>query len=224
MALRRSHTTAAPSTCRPCEVPAPIAFNVIPLAGQRVDDGAARQRRAEVPDESRKILGLPTSSSRAPASGARVHRAQPGAQPRVRPPLSLKKRSPPRRRGRCRALRHPDPARRDGRDVSLVGRVRRDTTLPTGCRSSSSVTTSEGRRAQRGADRGSTGRYRLTTQPLRLRSVQLREIGMSSFSICFAATSTSMFTCRGHEPPERRHLRGVGITATASCLGRCRRS
>ena len=44
----------------PVKFPAPIAFNVIPLAGQRVEDGSGEtSEEQKFRDESRKILGLP---------------------------------------------------------------------------------------------------------------------------------------------------------------------
>ena len=56
----------------PVKFAAPIAFNVIPLAGRVVDDGSGEtDEEQKFRNESRKILGLPDLSSRAPASACR---------------------------------------------------------------------------------------------------------------------------------------------------------
>ena len=115
--------------------PAPIAFNVIPLAGQSVEDGSGEtSEEQKFRDESRKILELPhllvsctcvrvpvfTGHSLAlnlefdrPLSPEEALAALGGA-----PGVEL-----------CDL---PTPLGATGRDVSLVGRVRRDATVPYG--------------------------------------------------------------------------------------------
>ncbi len=68
-----------PSTARAVDFPppkkyvAPIAFNVLPMAGSVVDDGVVRDRRgAEAPQrEPQDPAASPTCGSPAPASGSR---------------------------------------------------------------------------------------------------------------------------------------------------------
>src|ERR1035438_3858529 len=55
-----AHHGSAVDLPAPVKFPAPIAFNVIPLAGQRVDDGSGEtSEEQKFRDESRKILSLP---------------------------------------------------------------------------------------------------------------------------------------------------------------------
>ena len=117
------------------KLPAPIAFNVIPLVGQSVEDGSGEtSEEQKFRDESRKILELPhllvsctcvrvpvfTGHSLAlnlefdrPLSPEEALAALGGA-----PGVEL-----------CDL---PTPLGATGRDVSLVGRVRRDATVPYG--------------------------------------------------------------------------------------------
>ena len=66
---------------------APIAFNVVPLAGSLVDDGSGEtDEDQKLRNESRKILGIPDLLvSRHLRAGAGVHRALAVDQRRVRP-------------------------------------------------------------------------------------------------------------------------------------------
>ena len=66
---------------------APIAFNVVPLAGALVDDGSGEtDEDQKLRNESRKILGIPDLLvSRHLRAGAGVHRALAVDQRRVRP-------------------------------------------------------------------------------------------------------------------------------------------
>ena len=81
-------TTAARWTSRrPNKYVAPIAFNVVPLAGSLVDDGSGEtDEDQKLRNESRKILGIPDlAGERHLRAGAGVHRALAVDQRRVRP-------------------------------------------------------------------------------------------------------------------------------------------
>ena len=71
----------------PSKYVAPIAFNVVPLAGSLVDDGSGEtDEDQKLRNESRKILGIPELLvSRYLCAGAGVHRALAVDQRRVRP-------------------------------------------------------------------------------------------------------------------------------------------
>ncbi len=121
---------------------APIAFNVVPLAGKLVDDDSGEtDEDQKLRNESRKILGIPEpSGERNLRAGAGVHRSLAVDQCRVRPtPFAAACPRDPRRRtrgqgGRCadaagrrrcrRVAGRPDPSgpRRAGR--SRAGPVR----------------------------------------------------------------------------------------------------
>jgi aspartate-semialdehyde dehydrogenase len=56
----------------PSKYVAPIAFNVLPMAGSVVDDGSYEtDEEQKLRNESRKILGIPTCGCPAPACGCR---------------------------------------------------------------------------------------------------------------------------------------------------------
>ena len=138
-----AHDGRAVELPAPVKFAAPIAFNVIPLAGSLVDDGSGEtDEEQKWRNESRKILGLPgllvsctcvrvpvfTGHGMAlnlefdrpisPRRGRRVLEGAPGVE------LS----------------ELPTPLDAAGRDPSLVGRIRRDATVPTASRCSSSAT------------------------------------------------------------------------------------
>ena len=133
----RWRTTATPSRCPPpSKFPAPIAFNVMPVAGQLVADGSGETNEEQkFRDESRKILGLPDlnvscTCVRVPVFTGHSLALNLEFERPLSPETAL---ACPRPRPRRRAVRHPDPARaRPGGDVSLVGRVRADATIPHG--------------------------------------------------------------------------------------------
>ena len=115
---------------------APIAFNVVPLAGSLVDDGSGEtDEDQKLRNESRKILGIPDLLvSGHVRAGAGVHRALAVDECRVRPADF----------GRARARRSwrrapgvtlvdvPTPLAAAGVDDSLVGRIRQDPGVPDG--------------------------------------------------------------------------------------------
>ena len=119
----------------PVKFPAPIAFNVIPLAGQRVEDGSGEtSEEQKFRDESRKILGLPDLLVSCTCVRVPVFTGHSLA-------LNLEFDRPLSPEEAFAALDGaagvelcdiPTPLGATGRDVSLVGRVRRDTTLPHG--------------------------------------------------------------------------------------------
>ncbi len=115
--------------------PAPIAFNVIPVAGQLVDDGEGETNEEQkLRNESRKILGLPELKVACTCVRVPVFTGHSLA-------LNLEFERPLRLEEAIAALVAapgvelcdiPTPLRATGGDVSLVGRLRRDTTVPHG--------------------------------------------------------------------------------------------
>ncbi len=119
----------------PVKFPAPIAFNVIPLAGQSVDDGSGEtSEEQKFRDESRKILGLPgllvsCTCVRVPVfTGHSLALNLEFARP-LSPEEALAALGGAPGVELCDI---PTPLGATGGDVSLVGRVRRDTTVPHG--------------------------------------------------------------------------------------------
>ena len=119
----------------PVKFPAPIAFNVIPLAGQSVDDGSGEtSEEQKFRDESRKILGLPGLLVSCTCVRVPVFTGHSLA-------LNLEFERALSAEEALAALDGaagvelcdiPTPLRAAGGDVSLVGRVRQDTTVPYG--------------------------------------------------------------------------------------------
>jgi len=119
----------------PVKFPAPIAFNVIPLAGQSVDDGSGEtSEEQKFRDESRKILGLPgllvsCTCVRVPVfTGHSLALNLEFARP-LSPEEALAALGGAPGVELCDI---PTPLGATGGDLSLVGRVRRDTTVPHG--------------------------------------------------------------------------------------------
>jgi aspartate-semialdehyde dehydrogenase len=115
--------------------PAPIAFNVIPVAGSLVADGSGEtSEEQKFRDESRKILGLPGLKVSCTCVRVPVFSGHSLA-------LALEFERPLSPEEAIAALDGapgvelsdiPTPLAVTGRDVSLVGRVRRDDTVPNG--------------------------------------------------------------------------------------------
>lgn len=119
----------------PVTFAAPVAFNVVPLAGSLVDDGSGEtDEEQKWRNESRKILELPglavdCTCVRVPvftghSLALRVELDRPLAPEAVRDLLA----NAP---GVCLA-ELPTPLAAAGRDPSLVGRIRRDTSVEHG--------------------------------------------------------------------------------------------
>jgi len=119
----------------PVKFPRPIAFNVIPVAGQLVDDGSGETNEEQkFRDESRKILGLPDLLVSCTCVRVPVFTGHSLA-------LNLELERPLSLEDAIAALKEapgvelcdiPTPLGATGGDVSLVGRIRRDPTLPHG--------------------------------------------------------------------------------------------
>jgi aspartate-semialdehyde dehydrogenase len=114
---------------------APIAFNVVPLAGKLVDDDSGEtDEDQKLRHESRKILGIPDLSVsgtcvRVPvftghSLSINAEFAQPLSPQRAREILS--------RAPGVKVVDVPTPLAAAGVDESLVGRIRRDPGVPDG--------------------------------------------------------------------------------------------
>ncbi len=113
----------------PSVFPDVLAANVVPLAGDRLDDGSEETvEERKLRDESRKILGIPTLAVSGTCVRVPVYTGHSLAiNAEFERPLS------PARARELLALAPgvevvdlPTPRRATGRDQSLVGRVRRD--------------------------------------------------------------------------------------------------
>jgi len=130
-----AHDGTAVDLPSPVKFPAPIAFNVIPLAGHMVDDGSGEtSEEQKFRDESRKILGLPDLLVSCTCVRVPVFTGHSLA-------LNLEFERALSAEEALAALDGaagvelcdiPTPLRAAGGDVSLVGRVRQDTTVPYG--------------------------------------------------------------------------------------------
>ena len=129
------HDGAALDFPAPEKYVAPIAFNVVPLAGSLVDDGSGEtDEDQKLRNESRKILGIPDlRGQRHLRAGAGLHRALAVDQRRVRP--TAVGRAGPRTAGDAPGVELvdvPTPLAAAGVDDSLVGRIRQDPGVPDG--------------------------------------------------------------------------------------------
>jgi len=119
----------------PVTFPAPVAFNVVPLAGSIVDDGSGEtDEEQKLRNESRKILGLPDLL----VSGTCV-RVPVFTGHSLSINIELARPLPPARAAELLAqapgvalIDVPTPLRSAGADPSFVGRIRRDPTVPDG--------------------------------------------------------------------------------------------
>ena len=119
----------------PVKYVAPIAFNVVPLAGSLVDDGSGEtDEDQKLRNESRKILGVPDlavsgTCVRVPvftghSLSINVEFAQPISPERA---TELLRNAPG-----VKVVDVPTPLAAAGADESLVGRIRRDPGVPDG--------------------------------------------------------------------------------------------
>jgi len=130
-----AHDGSAVDLPAPVKFPAPIAFNVIPLAGQSVDDGSGETNEEQkFRDESRKILSLPDLLVSCTCVRVPVFTGHSLAlNLEFERPLSPEEALAALGGAAGVELRDiPTPLGATGGDVSLVGRVRRDTTVPYG--------------------------------------------------------------------------------------------
>lgn len=128
-----AHDGAAVQLPEPSAYVAPIAFNVVPLAGDLVDDGETSEE-VKLRAESRKILGIPAlavsgTCVRVPVftgHSLAIHAefAQPIDPARA---TDLLTRAPG-----VEVVAVPTPLAAAGRDTSLVGRIRVDHSVPDG--------------------------------------------------------------------------------------------
>jgi len=119
----------------PVKFPAPIAFNVVPLAGHLLDDGSGETNEEQKwRDESRKILGLPELRTTCTCVRVPVYTGHSMA-------LNVELERPYDLADAIEALRLapgvelselPTPLAATGRDPCLVGRIRRDESLQSG--------------------------------------------------------------------------------------------
>lgn len=129
------HDGSAVEFPAPNKYVAPIAFNVLPLAGSLVDDGSGEtDEDQKLRNESRKILGLPDllvsgTCVRVPvftghSLSINAEFASPLSVARAREILA----SAPG----VELVDVPTPLQAAGKDVSLVGRIRQDPGVPEG--------------------------------------------------------------------------------------------
>jgi aspartate-semialdehyde dehydrogenase len=129
------HSGSAVSFPEPVKYVAPIAFNVVPLAGSYVDDGSGEtDEDQKLRNESRKILGIPDllvsgTCVRVPvytghSLSINAEFAKPLSVERARDLLAA---APG-----VKLIDVPTPLAAAGVDESLVGRIRQDPGVPEG--------------------------------------------------------------------------------------------
>ncbi len=133
--LRLVHDGSAVDFPQPEKYIAPIAFDVIPFAGNLVDDGSTRPtRRRSSATRAARSSSCPTSASPARACACPSSRVTRSAST-----SSSRATSPPSARASC-SLRAPGvtleevptPLQAAGKDPSFVGRIRADQSAPEG--------------------------------------------------------------------------------------------
>ena len=130
-----AHDANAVELPAPVKFPAPIAFNVIPVAGQVVEDSSGETNEEQkFRNETQKILGLPDLQISCTCVRVPVFTGHSLS-------LNLQFDRPISPEEALHALQGspgvemcaiPTPLGATGRDVSLVGRLRRDATVPHG--------------------------------------------------------------------------------------------
>ncbi len=134
-AVALAHDGNAVELPAPVKFAAPIAFNVIPLAGRVVDDGSGEtDEEQKFRNESRKILGLPDllvscTCVRVPVFTGHSMALNLEFEHPLSPALALSALDGAPGVELCEI---PTPLGATGRDVSLVGRVRRDAAVANG--------------------------------------------------------------------------------------------
>jgi aspartate-semialdehyde dehydrogenase len=130
-----AHDGRAVELPAPSKFPAPVAFNVIPVAGKLVEDGSEETNEEQkFRDESRKILGLPGLLISCTCVRVPVFTGHSLAlNLEFERPLSPEEATAALRRAPGVELCDiPTPLAATGGDDSLVGRIRRDETIPYG--------------------------------------------------------------------------------------------
>ena len=151
----------------PVKYVAPIAFNVVPLAGSLVDDGRGRPTRTRsCATRAARSWASPNSRSPAPACGCRCSPALAVDQRRVRPvAVGGPRAGTARGRAGVKLVDVPTPLAAAGVDESLVGRIRQDPGVPDGAGLALFISGDNLRRARRSAhsDRRTAGGRALTS-------------------------------------------------------------
>jgi aspartate-semialdehyde dehydrogenase len=119
----------------PAKFAAPVAFNVLPLAGSMVDDGSGQtDEEQKLRNESRKILGIPDLAVSGTCVRVPVYTGH-----SLSLNLSFARDLPPEEARELLAeapgvelVDVPTPLTAAGRDPSYVGRLRRDPTVENG--------------------------------------------------------------------------------------------
>jgi len=134
-AVALAHDGRAVDLPAPVKFVAPIAFNVIPLAGRLVEDGSGEtDEEQKWRNESRKILGLPNllvscTCVRVPVFTGHSMALNIEFERPISPDHALTVLDGA---AGVELSEIPTPLGATGRDKTLVGRIRRDTTVPNG--------------------------------------------------------------------------------------------
>ncbi|MGH8939656.1 MAG: aspartate-semialdehyde dehydrogenase, partial [Actinomycetes bacterium] len=129
------HDGAAVAFPEPEKYVAPIAFNVLPMAGSVVDDGSMEtDEEQKLRNESRKILGIPDLLVSGTCVRVPVYTGHSlSLNVEFRRPLSVRRATELLSAAPgVRLADVPTPLQAAGTDPSLVGRIRRDPGVPDG--------------------------------------------------------------------------------------------